>query len=100
MIIIHRTSRCISDHTCFKPPPFTLTIFLCGGALSVLSELIEKAAPEVPGEHLMGWLAVYGMRKVDAHLFILVLLPPLIYESASAANWHTFRRNMKSMLST
>ena len=88
----------VQEKTCLKPPPFTLTIFLVGGALSIISDAIEKANLHLSYEHSLGWKALYSARTVDAHLFILVLLPPLIYESASAANWHTFRRCLSSIL--
>ena len=46
----------------------------------------------------VGWCAVFAARRVDPTVFVLLLLPPLIYESASKIDWFIFKRCLPSIV--
>ena len=41
---------------------------------------------------VVGWCAVHAAKRLEPNIYILVLLPPLIYESASNIDWNIFKR--------
>mmetsp|Transcript_3181 Transcript_3181/g.9209 ORF Transcript_3181/g.9209 Transcript_3181/m.9209 type:complete len:1144 (+) Transcript_3181:125-3556(+) len=79
-------------------PPYTLSVFLVGVITSAIHDLLNAArsSEEVESLHASRLgvydTAVTSAQLVDPHVILLVLLPPLIYESASAMSWHVFRR--------
>ncbi|KAJ1619228.1 hypothetical protein T492DRAFT_848709 [Pavlovales sp. CCMP2436] len=93
-------------------PPYTLSVFLVGLALSAIGDawlraeaVAAAAAAAAAAEgslHLRALSsveerpsilgAVVSAQLLDPHVILLVLLPPLIYESSSKMNYHTFHR--------
>jgi len=84
-------------------PPYTLSVFLMGILTSAVHDALNLGGRTYEGlalagsqptepEPLLITLAIRATQRVDAHVILLVLLPPLIYESASHMSWHVFSR--------
>ena len=43
---------------------------------------------------IVGWCAVEAAKRIEPNVFLLILLPPLIYESASKIDWFVFKRSI------
>lgn len=88
-------------------PPYTLSVFFAGILTSGAHDALNNAHATYTGYKLVGGveggppdhekpflitLAINAAQTVDAHVILLVLLPPLIYESAANMSWHVFSR--------
>lgn len=63
--------------------PYTSLITIVG---LILGLTLEK-------ESLMG-KAMISYSNIDAHLLLLIFLPPLIFESSFNSDWHIFKVEM------
>ena len=90
-------------------------LFLAGFALAVVTtaagvgSVSEDAAAEAPsglcagggsgrgGHWAVGACALDAVKTLDSSVFVLVLLPPLIYESSSSVDFYVFRRTFNSI---
>ena len=63
--MIHRFQEALQDLSCLRPPPFTLTIFLIGGVLSIGADLVEEGhiPIDLPEDWMLGWDALYQARN-------------------------------------
>jgi len=92
--------------------PFTLTIFIVGLGLAALvgtkhDEPKRTVIPENECEFNhgsaqasfrdIGWCAIDASKRIDPHIILLIMLPPLIYESASHLDWYVFKRCFDSI---
>ena len=80
------------------PVPYTLAIFWVGFILAILFDEEPDDAHD-DGEvfvrlHAFGHHAFRQTQSMNPHIIILVILPPLIYESASDMNYHVFKKIM------
>lgn len=76
-------------------PPSSLSILLLGVLTSALRDVLvpwARAASEASGHPPLIAEAIESAQLVDPQVILLVLLPPLIYESASSMSWHVFSR--------
>ncbi|KAI9138978.1 Sodium/hydrogen exchanger family-domain-containing protein [Paraphysoderma sedebokerense] len=73
--------------------PYTVSLFLIGIGIAALQDALRKS-------HALGHLgeSVDEMTKIDPKVILFVLLPPLLFESALAINWHVFKRVAASSL--
>ena len=86
------------------------TIFILGFGLAAVTSYmvglrvdegeVECARPEGHGGGFwgVGWCALDNVKHISASVFILVLLPPLVYEASSAVDWYVFQRTLNSIL--
>lgn len=82
--------------------PFSLAVFVAGGVLGLLARFVvdHDDCEYEHGDHdyyTLGWCGMRTARRVDPHLLLLILLPPLIYESASKMDWYVFKRGFDSI---
>lgn len=69
------------------------TIFLAGAGLALATSEVDCSIEKTPAVHWeVGACALSSVRSIDAEVFVLVLLPALIYESSSSVDWYAFRR--------
>jgi NhaP-type Na+/H+ or K+/H+ antiporter len=76
----------------FALPPYTLSVFLAGIAISAIRDAHLSDEGHAGGEEASILGAVQSAQLVDPHVILLVFLPPLIYEASSSMNYHTFHR--------
>ncbi|CEM38358.1 unnamed protein product [Vitrella brassicaformis CCMP3155] len=68
-------------------PPVSVTLFVAGMLLSWWSHNMDLS--------LLG-VGIKDVETIHPHFILLVLLPILLYESASNVNWHVFKRVLPS----
>lgn len=73
-----------------EAPPYTLSVFLIGLGLSAVADFSASS-------HNTFVEAILSAQDVDPEVILLVLLPPLIYESAASMNFHIFSRVLPSV---
>jgi hypothetical protein len=50
------------------------------------------------GEYwIVGLCAVQAAKRLEPNVFMLVLLPPLVYEAAANLDWHIFKRCLNNI---
>lgn len=57
----------------------------------------EEEGSSHGGHWKVGVCALDDVKTVDASVFVLVLLPPLIYEASSSVDFHVFKRTFNSI---
>jgi NhaP-type Na+/H+ or K+/H+ antiporter len=65
-------------------PPFTIVLFLFGFTLSMINYYSGSTSDVAIG--------TFRVTNIDPHTILLLLLPPLLFESSSKIDWHTFKR--------
>mmetsp|Transcript_36306 Transcript_36306/g.85226 ORF Transcript_36306/g.85226 Transcript_36306/m.85226 type:complete len:1166 (-) Transcript_36306:63-3560(-) len=72
-------------------PPYSLSVLFAGILTSLIHDfvILDESSPK---GHNMFTEAIAAAQRVDPHVILLVLLPPLIYASAAHMSWHVFRR--------
>ena len=99
----------LAPKLCSKIPlPYTLAVFLAGFACSATTVLERGGEREASGdgdeEEQSYWQSTHSTfvdvwhhafsqaQHMNPHIILLVILPPLIYESASDMNYHVFQK--------
>jgi len=75
---------------CCSTLPHSVLLFIIGVLMSVVA---DNVIPE--------WeigRAIKDFQNLDPHVIFWVLLPPLLYEDASAVHWHVFKRCLGNAL--
>jgi len=82
--------------------PYTLGIFVMGVFVSFMagSQTVPDKSYPVPDSpayppFIYDWpiaQAIRSTQNIDAHIILLIILPPLIYEASSHMNYHVFKR--------
>ena len=81
------------------PVPYTVNLLLLGGGLGLLLQYlaVQPLEAAVDGECEQPWLwegvlqySLTTMAGLDPHLLLHIFIPPLIFESAFAIDWHVF----------
>lgn len=67
-------------------PPYTIILFIFGFLLALVLHMVPVLGGTDYGK---GALLVMN---IDPHTILLILLPPLLFESSSKIDWHTFKR--------
>jgi hypothetical protein len=65
-------------------PPFTIVLFVFGFLVSLVNHYAASTSDFAKG--------TYRLTNIDPHTILLLLLPPLLFESSSKIDWHTFKR--------
>jgi NhaP-type Na+/H+ or K+/H+ antiporter len=65
-------------------PPFTIVLFLFGFLVSMVNYYAASSSDFAKG--------TFQVTNIDPHTILLLLLPPLLFESSSKIDWHTFKR--------
>ena len=89
-----------------EAPPYTLSLFLAGFGLGVAGTVLGTGnrhnydCHQGHGDnyYIVGWCAMHAARRLEPNVFTLLLLPPLIYESASKVDWFVFKRGINSIV--
>ena len=69
--------------------PYTVNLLLFGLALGYLDKKVGTGGLGYLSHSIQSW------RDLDPHVVLYMFLPPLIYESASSIDYHTFRKLLK-----
>jgi len=69
----------------FLKPPHTVTLFFMGFLLGFIGQSLGKT-----NNRFGAFIISY--QNLDFHIIFWVLLPPLLFEDASGANWHVLKR--------
>ena len=101
VMVSHVIIKAAQSYTEYMPP-FTLTIFIVGLALAAVVGTADDRPKRtvVPGNACefnhgseisefrdIGWCAIDAAKRIDPHIMLLIMLPPLIYESAAHLDW-------------
>jgi NhaP-type Na+/H+ or K+/H+ antiporter len=65
--------------------PYTLAVFIAGFICAAVFD-------SEPDGYEMWTTAFHASKTMNPHIILLVILPPLIYESASDMNYHVFKK--------
>jgi hypothetical protein len=77
--------------------PISVVMFIFGGLLGLFFEKVTKRGSEHWGrgfDDLFGGLQAAAF--MDPHALLYILLPPLLYESASCMDWHVLKKLIPS----
>lgn len=77
--------------------PISVMMFISGGVAGVIFLHIYDSPDDFLFSNLRNLLqGIEGAAWIDPHALLYIVLPPLLYESASAMNWHAIRKVLPS----
>lgn len=93
---------CLLEHWNLLVPwewrfPISVVMYIGGIAVGTLVLQVFSDSPKDTGfDHLLKGLQ--GASRIDPHALLYIVLPPLLYESASSMWWHVLRKVLPSAI--